>query len=249
MHGVDGGCVPVAMVMVMAGGRLWSGVGDDRHRGGQDGVMADTVARSWQPEDEDDYEAASAELRERFGAWAAEEGLEVNPEAPESALHYKWGYLDGHLTRWERADLDEVYLELYPAKVIVDVDELDEVLEEARVFIRFLGDTGLLDEESDPAEVLIAHLSAIEGRFRTNMADFGRQSFGKRLWSQALAEGVALDDQTAVDAFIARFNAQPRPQRDAVLGSNRSPRQSRGRFTPPGTPPRPPSPTRRKRRR
>lgn len=212
-------------------------------------MTSDVSVRRWHPTDEDEYDAARAELKERFGAWAAQKGLGVDPEAPESPLHYKWGYLDGHLTRWTRADLDEVYLELYPAKVIVEADELDDVLEEARAFVSFLADTALLDEASDPPELLVEHLSAIETQFRSNMADPTRQSFGKRLWSQALAEGVSLDDQDAVDAFIARFNAQPRSARDAVLGPNLSPRQPRGRFTPKGTPPRPPSAKRKKRRR
>jgi hypothetical protein len=202
-----------------------------------------------EPEDEDAYAEANAALKERFATWAAAKGLEVDPETLESPLHYKWGYLDGHLTRWRRADVEELYLELYPAKVIVEDDELDEVLAEAKTFFTFLAETGLLDEGSEPADVLIGHLSAIEGEFRANMADPQRQSVGKRLWSQALAEGVALDDQAAVDAFIARFNARPRAQRDAVFGVRPSPRQPQGRFTPKGTPPRPSSPKRRKRRR
>jgi hypothetical protein len=228
------------------------GPGDDaqtrnHRRVRQDGAVV--ASRNWQPNDEDDYEAASADLKERFGSWSADKGLEVDPEAPESPLHYKWGYLDGHLTRWSCADLDEVYLELYPAKVIVEDDELDDVLEEARAFISFLAETGLLDQASDPPERLLEHLSRIEKQFRANMATAGRQSFGKRLWGQALAEGVSLDDQAGVDAFIARFNARPRAERDALLGQHLSLRQPRGRFTPPGTPPRPSSAKRRKRRR
>jgi hypothetical protein len=213
----------------------------------QDGAVA--TRTSWKPYDEDDYEAASAELKKRFRTWSGEKGVAVDPEAPEAPLHYKWGYLDGHLTRWRCSDLDEVYLELYPAKVIVEEDELDDVLEEASAFVSFLAETGLLDEESDPKDVLLEHLWAIEGRFRTNMADPGRQSFGKRLWSQALAEGVSLDDQAAVDTFIARFNARSRKERDAVLGPTLSARQPQGRFTPKGTPPRPSSAKRKKRRR
>ena len=207
------------------------------------------VSRSWQPEDEDDYEEASADLKKRFWAWSTAKGLDVDPEAPESPLHYKWGYLDGHLTRWRCADLDEVYLELYPAKVIVEDDELDDVLEEAKAFISFLAESGLLDHASDPPEHLVEHLSRIDKQFRANMADPGRQSFGKRLWSQALGEGVSLDDEAAVAAFIDRFNARPRAERDAVLKQHLSARQPTGRVTAPGTRPRPPSGKRRKRRR
>ena len=44
---------------------------------------------SWEPEDEDDYEAAKAELKRRFAAWADDKGLEVERDGPEGLLHYK----------------------------------------------------------------------------------------------------------------------------------------------------------------
>lgn len=209
-------------------------------------------SHSWEPEDEHDYQALNAELKERFATWCSDTGTDVDADAPESPIHYKWGYLDGHLTRWTRRDLDEVYLELYPAKVIVEDDELSDVMAEARAFVTFLIDTGLLDTGSEPGKVLLEHLDEIEGRFRANMADTSRYSFGKRLWSEAVAEGVRLDDPEAVEAFMARFNARPRAERDAVLdgglkSGNR--RVSTGRFTPRGTPPRPRPSKRAKRRR
>jgi len=215
-------------------------------------VEKDDASRRWEPEDEDDYEAANAELKERFAAWAGDKGVKVNPDAPEAPIHYKWGYLDGHLTRWTRHDLDEVYLELYPAKVMVEADEFGDVLAEARAFIRFLADTGLLDEGGESADDLLDHLGRFEGRFRANMADVSRYSFGKRLWTTAAAEGVRLDDPEAVEAFMAKFNAKPRAEREAVLGRSPQVRGGRpvtGRFTPPGTRPLAPSTKRRKRRR
>lgn len=209
-------------------------------------------ASGWEPASDEEYEAANAELKRRFAVWATRGDVVFDPDAPEGLLHYKWGYVDGHLTRWTRGDLDEIYLELYPAKVMAELDELDEILAEARTFVTFLSETELLDKESEPAEVLLDHLSRIEGRFRANMADRSRYSFGKRLWSEAAAEGVRLDDPGAVEAFMARFNARPRAERDAILGEGVKPGSRRaptGRFTPPGTPPRPNSGKRRKRRR
>jgi len=211
----------------------------------------ESTASRWEPEDDDEYESANAELKERFATWVANEGLSVGLDAPEGLLHYKWGYVDGHLTRWRRRDLDEVLLELYPAKVMVGPDELDEVLAEARAFLTFLAATDLLDEDSEPADVLLDHLGAIDGRFRENMADSSRFSFGKRLWTNAAAGGVRPDDPGAVEAFMARFNARPRAERDAILaGGLRSGNRPQvwGRFTPPGTLPRPSSGKRRKRR-
>lgn len=154
------------------------------------------------------------------------------------------------LTRWRKADLSAVYLELYPAKMIVEGDELEELLEEGRAFVTFLEETELLEEESEPADVLLGHLARIEPRFRANMADPKRFSFGKRLWTSARAEGIALDDREAMEASIARLNARPRAEREAVMGPSLVARQPvGGRFTPPGTPPRPPMAKRRKRRR
>jgi hypothetical protein len=212
----------------------------------------DETASRWEPEGDGEYESASADLKERFAAWAASRGVAVEPDAPEGLLHYKWAYVDGHLTRWTRGDLSEIYLELFPARVMAGPDDLDEVLGEARAFLTFLSETGLLDEKGEPVDVLVDHLGRLEGQFRAHMADTSRYSFGKRLWSEAAAEGVRPDDPEAVEAFMARFNARPRGERDAILGTGRPPRGRRagtGRFTPPGSRPRPGSRKRSKRRR
>ena len=109
----------------------------------------------------------------------------------ELPIHYKWTYGSEHLTRWTRQDLNEVHLEIYPAKVIFAEDEFDEVLDKARQFITFLAEEDLLDRQSDPLNVLVEHLRAIEGQFRTNMADPSLFSFGTQLWSSAGAGGCA----------------------------------------------------------
>jgi len=205
----------------------------------------------WESEDEDDYEAASAELTRRFALWAHEKGIEVEPGAPGGLLHYKWAYVDGHLTRWRRSDLYEIYLELYPAKVMAKADELDGILTETKSFITFLAETELLDEESESTELLSDFLDEIAPEFQALMADSSLYSFGKRLWTEAAGEGVSPSDPAAVDAFMDRFNARPRAERDAILGGGLMPtggRVASGRFTPPGTPPRS-STKRRKRRR
>jgi hypothetical protein len=211
--------------------------------------MARTIP-DWSPESEEDYEIARSELKSRLARWLAVVGAESHGDDGEGPIHYKWAYVDGHLTRWTRPDLDEIYLELHPAKVMVEEDDLDEVLEEAKAFIGFLDETGLLDPDSESADVLVDHLDTIEEQFRHNMADSSRYSFGKRLWTTALAEGVRLDDRASVESFMADFNARPMTKRDAILGPGLPSRlAATGRFTPPGTRPRVPSAKRRKRRR
>lgn len=207
---------------------------------------------SWHPSDDDDYEALNAELKRLFGEWADAHGVEVDHDAPELALHYKWGYLDGHLTRWKRADLSELYLELFPRKVILEDDEVDQVMQEAKTFVRFLSTTGLLAEGSDPADELVEHLGAIDDEFKEHMADSSRHGMAKRFMTKAAAEGVGPTDQAALEGFISRFNARSPTEREAVLGTpalRSSRRATSGRVTPPGTRPRPSSRSRRKRRR
>ena len=215
----------------------------------QDVAMARTTP-DWEPESEEAYEVAAAELKKRFAQWLGVVGIESHGDDGEAPIHYKWAYVDGHLTRWTRRDLDEVYLELHPAKVMVETDNLDEVLEEAKNFIGFLDEMGLLDPHSESADVLVDHLEAIEKQFRLNMADVSRYSFGKRLWTTAVAEGVRMDDRASVEAFMANFNTRPLAEHDAILGPGLPARPAAtGRFTPPGTRPKAASAKRRKRRR
>lgn len=202
------------------------------------------------PDDEEGYEASREFLRQEFTSWAEAKGSPLGPDAIEYLVHYKWGYLDRHLTRWRRADLDEVLLQLVPAKVVADEDGIDEMLPEACAFVSFLAETGLLDPESEAPQLLLEHLAKIGPRFRQAMADRSRYSFGKRFWTAAAEAGVQPDDEEAVEAFITQFNSRSLGEREAVLGQRAGapPSTRSGRFTPPGTPPRD-KPAARKRRR
>lgn len=210
------------------------------------------MASEWEPETDEEYEAAIGELTSRFSDWRSGQELGSEPEMPEVLLHYKWRFLDGHLTRWTRGDLSEIYLEIYPAKVVAEPDELDEILEWGQTFLVFLEESALLDEGSESAEVLVAHLEYLASRFRSAMADVTRFSAGKRFTMAALSEGVDLGDRREVEAFMARFNSRSRAERELLMGP--SPRRwaavgSSGRVTAPGTRPRSSSAKRRKRRR
>ena len=210
---------------------------------GKDGKMTrDTAPVNWAPESEEDYEIARVEMKKRFAAWCADTGSAVELDAPEGPIHYKWSFLDGRLTHWTRNDLAEIYTEIYPAKVMADREELGDVMTEARAFLAFLAETDLLDADSEPIDMLLAHLDVVEPHFRRNMADPSLFSFGKRLWTTAAGEGVQIDDPEAVEAFMVDFNARTKAEREAVLGRGPAilPRpKATGRVTAPGTRPRP----------
>jgi hypothetical protein len=204
---------------------------------GDDEAVTGRVARfDPRPETEAGYQAARRQLRRSFTRWSNATGSAFGPDCFEELVHYKWGYLDGHLTRWRCADLDEVLLELFPAKVVVEAEDMGDVVPEAKTFITFLAETGLLDPGSDQPERLHLHLGKIESRFVRRMADRRRYSWGKRFWLGAAEAGVDVDDEKALAAYIEDFNARPEAERRAAMGRARSTAQRRGRFTPPVTP-------------
>jgi len=47
--------------------------------------------------------------------------------------------------------------------------------------LTFLAETDLLDADSEPIDVLLAHFDVVEAHFRRNMADPSLFSSGKRL--------------------------------------------------------------------
>jgi hypothetical protein len=208
---------------------------------GDDEAVTGRVARfDPHPDAEAGYQAARRQLRRSFSRWSSATGSAFGPDCFEELVHYKWGYMDGHLTRWRCADLDEVLLELFPAKVIVEAEHMGDVVPEAQTFITFLAETGLLDPASDDPERLRRHLEKIERRFVRRMADRRRYSWGKRFWLAAAEAGVDVDDEEAVAAYIENFNARSDAERRAVLGRARSASHRQGRFTPPSSRARPP---------
>jgi hypothetical protein len=207
------------------------------------------------PEDEEDYERARSILKERFAAWCATNAPRVDHDPGDTLIHFKWAFVDHELVRWRSADIDRILLELYPAKVLIEEDELGVVLEETRAFIAFLAESGWLAEGSDDPAAMAAHVDAITLSFRRNMNDSSLHSPGKSFWRAAIAEGVPMDDEKAVNAFMARYNARMAPTAPSPFGlsaigapSARPPRRAvpapaslrliSGRATPPGTPPR-----------
>ena len=218
---------------------------------GDDACVARRTRFNPTPRNDAGYAASRRFLRSVFSTWSDETASAFGPDCFEELIHYKWGYLDRHLTRWRAADLDAILLELFPAKVIVEANELDDVIEEAKAFISFLADTGLLDPASDDPDALCSHLERISGHFRRRMAERSRYSPGKRFWLAAAAAGVDIEDDEAVATYVKQFNARPDAERVSVLGeaSTAVPRARKGgRITPPGTRPLPARSTRRRHR-
>lgn len=164
------------------------------------------------PDDQEAFERARDRLIEDFAA-SGGDGFE---RVAEQVLDFKWGYLDGDLVNWSPADLDEVLFGLYPAKVMLDAEAIAEVPPGVASFLRFLASRR--PDHSPPFEVLAEYVELSASRFISAMNDEDNWSFGKRMWSTALAEGVDLSDEDAIGRWMEDFNSRTLGERDQILG-------------------------------
>ena len=171
------------------------------------------MRKSYGPDDEEAFYAARDELSSRF---------ELSPHGHDlgwvaaQVMDFKWGYLDGDLSRWERVEVEEILLGLYPAKVMLDPDDLDQVVAGFAGFFRFLGDDGIVP--AGQAARLAERVELLAPRFRVAAMDESNWSMGKRLWSQAQSEGVDPSDADGMQRFMEDFNQRSFAERNAVLG-------------------------------
>jgi hypothetical protein len=165
------------------------------------------------PEQENAFNVARDELTTRFERTPA--GRDLGWVAA-GVMDFKWGYLDGALDRWTPEDIEEILLGLYPAKVIMDPEDLDLIPTGFASFLLFLGEEGI----ARPVEVGIAAevVERLRPHFHAAAMDDTNWSVGKRLWSVAQSEGVEFGDPDAMQRFMEDFNQRPFEDRDAILG-------------------------------
>lgn len=193
--------------------------------------------REFDPDDEDRFFAVRDDLLERFERWLDARGRsgELRMGA-ELLLTFKWGYLDGHPGRWRTADLDEVLLELYPRKVMADLDMAQLMIEAVARLLEFLDDQHLLATSSDPLPKLLARLEVLRAPFLDAVGDPSTRGPAASLVEAMRADGIDLDDAAAVGGWIEAFNAGTFEDRDRILGPAMPPvsatSHGRGRLRP-----------------
>ncbi len=131
-------------------------------------------------------------------------------------LDFKWGYLDGDLDHWSPEDVEEILLGLYPAKVMLDAAAIADVPVGFAALLRFLDHDRPGHEP--PLEVLGEFVERLASRFHAAMNDEDNWSFGKRMWSTAMADGVDFGDAAAVGRWVEQFNQRSLGERDQILG-------------------------------
>jgi len=161
------------------------------------------------PDDEKEFFDVRDELAERFAAWAEVRAPGADPWLAQLALDYKWGYGDGELGRWTRADLRDLLCGWFPRKVTLGEGDFGRVVPSVRAFVDYLAEAGLLDPGGDRPERLRAVLDGLGPEFRAAMGDPSRFGMAKSFATAMVAGGVDMGDEAAVSRFMAEFNALP----------------------------------------
>ena len=170
------------------------------------------MALRFGPEQEDEFEAACDDLVRRFEeATGSDRGW-----AARDVLGYKWRYLDGDLVAWSVDDVEALLFEIFPAKVTLGPNDPGELIAGFAAFLRFLSEERLLSEGT--GERLAKRVEAALAEFVEAMSDEDRFSFGKRLVTEMVADGVDPTDQEAMNQWITSFNERSFEERDRVVG-------------------------------
>ncbi len=165
------------------------------------------------PDDEEGFSRVRDDLVERFERTSA--GRDLGWVA-SGVLDFKWGYLGGDLAEWTPEDVGEILLGLYPAKAMMDTEDLDRIPTGFGALLRFLGYEGITPAaDAEAAERLVERLRP---RFHAAAMDEANWSMGKRLMSVARSEGVNMQDPDAMQRFMEDFNRLTFDERDAILG-------------------------------
>ena len=114
---------------------------------------------------------------------------------------------------WSSDVLDDFMLEWMPQAAALDVERFPDGITQA---LSYLAASGRL--ELPRAAVLMAHTASNRAAFAQAMADERRQGPAAAIAAAMRADGVTLGDEGEMQAWIDRFNALSRDERDAVLG-------------------------------
>jgi hypothetical protein len=148
-----------------------------------------------------------------FERWTAatQRKLNADPEAAvgevESLLDLMRDYLDIESPAGlGEGDLKELLLQIYPRKMTVfDQADIEDTVPAARDLVAYLADRGEIPEGT--ARALERELDEIAPRFADVMMDPSNWGMAGYLVHAMAADGVDLDDQAAVDRWIAGYNA------------------------------------------
>ena len=160
--------------------------------------------------DDDETDAGTQhanELASQFmeSSEAAELGDDVLEDAGfvvASVLGYAWDYVGVGPGELDEDSLSEVLLELLPRKVTAERGFFESVAPVTAALLQWLESEGILDDTADLVEAVRGWADAIV----INGMDPGCWGLGKSFAMRALADGVDMLDEKAVQEYMAKYN-------------------------------------------
>ena len=151
------------------------------------------------------YAEAKDLLVERFLRWRAGESADLVREFAELLLDDKL-VRDGLLARWTERDLERFLVEVVPRRVALR-SAWSEVPEFLRLWVEFLGETGMLVSGGSSPDELRAAIDLAEPAYLSAMAEPACWS-AEKFWSETMAErGVDVGDEQEVLGFLELVEA------------------------------------------
>ncbi len=134
----------------------------------------------------------------------------------DECLTARCDFGDGDPLRWSPIVVELFMLDYLPRKVDLSQTEIDALPAVLTAWVRFaLAKRSLAKELIGEATDTVSELT---DEFREAMADSANFGPGKAIFKALQADGVDVSDETAVNAWLAAFNARPDEERYGILG-------------------------------
>lgn len=173
----------------------------------------------FEPEQQEEFEAAQELMVRRFVVWAEQQGLPADPWVAEAAWDYRHAATcDGRLTLWSPVHVREFLLEWIPRRLTVQPgEELPDGPGTLAALLRYFDETGLRDPRGGALEANRAALESAAGQFRAAMADRERWGMAKFWATTAAEQGVDITDPHAMRRFSERAQRGQVPYDEALV--------------------------------
>ncbi|MCH0539838.1 hypothetical protein I3F58_09725 [Streptomyces sp. MUM 203J] len=175
----------------------------------------------FEPEAEEEFEAASGLLVDRLFRWAGDQGLPMDGFTAEAVLGYRHRETaDGRLGLWEQRHVEEVLLSWIPRNVTeIPEEERVDAPGTLRTLLRYLHTERLADPRGPSLQESLAAVDKVAEQYPAAMADRTRWGLAK-FWTMTAAEqGVDIRDGAALQRFADRARRGEAAYDEQVLGA------------------------------
>jgi hypothetical protein len=165
-----------------------------------------------------------------YEAWAIEKHLLPDDENDRGAarqwreridilLYARSDFLEKRdPTYWRSGDVHELLMQYCAPRQVDAWDLLTHAPSTVRDFLTFLDATGRLHPGSTRVSTLLKELDRLSPKFPAAMADESRWQLAKRILTAALADGISVGDEDALDRWAEKFSTLDAAARRPVLG-------------------------------